>query len=1346
MASWLLSAGVGPAAVGVPVNWAADALAVRARRWFRRVRRTDDLSRLVKAATEGAVELSDAEFDAVRTLLEDQSTWTAAGRGTVDELAAKIALCLSSRAQRPAEASRAAGWAIARGLLEFAVSDLDPGLFQEVLLARLQRMQNGNADALDEALLSLHADIAASFSGVMEQLKRVLDGLPPGPAGVAELAVYLRALIDWVNKDPWPQDQQFKGPQLVPAAVEGKLRVTVTGRDGEVLDADYLVDHCRRLVILGGPGTGKTWLARRVVRRYAEAGLEAIAAGAGVDEIELPLYTTCSQLFATVGDIRHAAVSSAVDNLGDLGGARISSALRMFFAERNAEIVLVIDSLDEARDPYYRLRQANSLPWRVILTSRPSSWNQQLKLEDGNKSHAMGELQPLRYPEDVEHVIRRWFADRPDQGADLTAQIARRPNLQRAAAVPLILAFYCIIGGREPLPDSRSGLYEKVLKRLLTGRWRGTEDHLLDTDTCLRTLRAWAWAGAVSDPFSGLGIWQDVLFTERSPLGNTANNALDHIAAPLGPPDLDTGKTPRQFIHRSVHEHLVAEYVASLDPAQAAEILLPHLWFDPDWEYAAPAAVAMHRHRNQVLRELICRAARSTEVPDDLAAIDIGWEFRRFLARVAAESSQSDWTPDAAEIIEQARVDLADSGHVDNLGGAVSWEKSNRAIRRALLQRYFRPLHVRPYRTISEFTLVRGVTQLFPDEDENRQALSALLNALGSVSGRTPEILKLLIQLAPTVEERSRARNVLLKRLAQLEFTSTVGDFTKIFIQLAPTADDKRQFRHILLGHLAARHQLASRPRRELAPELARAICQLDPTPEDKRQAREALQSLVVAGRWDYSFELQSLTAEITRLAPTAEDKRQACQMLLGQVAIQGSSDITAGLAQEVAWLAPPPKDRRQARMALLGVLGEERHELPGPSHPAAEDTIPQLVVDALVELAVTEQERRQTIEVLLSALADPVAGWSRALLTDGIVRLAVTTAEKRQVRDILLGLLPQVPAWDAIVLLAGTLKVSTTAVESRRALDALLEWVEESRRSASEVARMSLLLPRLDTTDGDNRRLQNAVLKLINNDDTDSFYITTLVEWLSKFLVTSDAGFAIFDWLLRRFSDGPVEDRAKVMKLLAHVLSATPGGDTRIRDSLLRQLSYDGNALYATLGLGDMVLKLGPTAEDKRYIRNLLLRLFGNQSSYGEIVNLAQLIAELDPTPEEMRRARHAMMLLLESDQAATHQVMTLAALLSRFDAAIDDHRRIRNSLLRLFEARSRSLPDPGGRLEILETTELVTAIRRHSALTEWLAFLPANLGNDNAGGCLTLVCITGGFDRSVRPPVWWGASCSAA
>jgi hypothetical protein len=481
------------------VNWAAETLAGAAQRWFRRIRRVDDLSRLLKAATGTSVDLTRGEFDAVRRLLQDQQTWSLAGRGTVEDLATRIASCLPARDGRTAADSYASAMTIARGLLEFAVADLDPKLFQQVLLTRLQRFETDQASALDRALLDLHADLvgrlaaqdkldAERFAHVMEHLRRVLDRLPPGRAQRGEIAVYLNTVIDWLNADPWPQHQRFAGPMLTPAAIERKLRITASGQAREPdLDADALIQRCRRLVILGGPGSGKTWLARRTARRCAEDALEALAAGGTVDEVELPLYTTCSRLFCADGDIRQAVVSSALGQLGDLGGSRLSAALRVFFTERNAPTVLVIDSLDEAHGSDERLRQADTLPWRIVLTSRPSSWDKQLAIDDRADSDRVGELQPLRYPDDVEPFIHRWFAEQPEPGDVLAAQIAARPDLQQAATVPLILAFYCIIGGDQPLPEFRRDLYTKLLNRMLTGRWRGSSGRHPDVDTCLQT-------------------------------------------------------------------------------------------------------------------------------------------------------------------------------------------------------------------------------------------------------------------------------------------------------------------------------------------------------------------------------------------------------------------------------------------------------------------------------------------------------------------------------------------------------------------------------------------------------------------------------------------------------------------------------------------------------------------------------------------------------------------------------------------------------------------------------------------------------------------------------------------
>src|SRR5690348_3321643 len=109
---WLIGAGLGPAAVAVPVNWAANALSGAARRWFRRLRRTDDLSRLVKAATGSAVGLSRSEFAAVRRLLREKQTWDLLGGGTVEDLAGRIASCLPPREARTADNAHAAALAI----------------------------------------------------------------------------------------------------------------------------------------------------------------------------------------------------------------------------------------------------------------------------------------------------------------------------------------------------------------------------------------------------------------------------------------------------------------------------------------------------------------------------------------------------------------------------------------------------------------------------------------------------------------------------------------------------------------------------------------------------------------------------------------------------------------------------------------------------------------------------------------------------------------------------------------------------------------------------------------------------------------------------------------------------------------------------------------------------------------------------------------------------------------------------------------------------------------------------------------------------------------------------------
>jgi hypothetical protein len=291
-------------------------------------------------------------------------------------------------------------------------------------------------------------------------------------------------------------------------------------------------------------------------------------------------------------------------------------------------------------------------------------------------------------------------------------------------------------------------------------------------------------------------------------LAKAEREAVDHIAAPLGPARLDTGTTERRFIHRSIREHLVAEQVIGLSVEQAAETLLPHLWYDPDWDYSAPAAIANHPQKDQLLRHLIARALRCQ--PNGSGIIDASWEFRGLLARVACESNEADWSPDVAAIIGQARVELASSFHFDwqtfPLIGAGRWDASNRQANAALLR-------------------------LLPGSE-----------GLGSVL-----LVDWVVQLATTAEDKRQARGALLAILDdETDRSMAIWLFFVGVVKLVTTIEDKRQVRETLLAMLADTSEPSVR---DFAEGLAKGVVELDATVDEKRQVREALLAIIDADR-----------------------------------------------------------------------------------------------------------------------------------------------------------------------------------------------------------------------------------------------------------------------------------------------------------------------------------------------------------------------------------------------------------------------------------------------------------------------------------------------------------------
>lgn len=1121
-----------------------------------------------------------------------------------------------------------------------------------------------------------HADLFGDrrddeTSRLVESVLRML-GRDPGqlgqdlsPTRQAVLA-YLRALADWLNTDQWPSDLRFGGPELRSAELERKLRIAATNEArARDQDADTVADRSRRLVVLGEPGSGKTWFARKTARRCALRSLAELESGTGLASVELPLYTTCSELFTAKGDIRLAVVSSALDQLPDLGGSHTISQLSKFFTERNTPTLLVLDSLDEARGPAERLRQAGSLPWRIVLTSRPSSWNRQLTVDEASDAEMVGLLQPLRYPDDVDPFIRRWFGRRDASGDDLVRQIAQRAEIQQLVTVPILLAFCCIVGGSEPLPSLRHQLYVKVLNRMLTGRWRHDDDSQPDRETCIAILRRWAWSGATSDPGSGIANWPDEIPTRVSREHPDDRAALDHVAVPTSRADVDTGLISRRFVHRTLREQLVAEQVADLPTEEAARVLMPHLWFDVDWEYTAPAAIAMHPERDRLLRGLVGQLTGAGELPADLSAIDAGGELSRLLSRLANESAEDDWPAGIRAVIAGARLRLAQAASPRDLSGGSSWTSSGPLTREALFARLSGAKITDAKDVVSAIVRLTTAPQ---DRAEARERFMTLITD-GSDPTDRATLIEGAIRLAISTEERRKLRGRLLSQLRPLPLPGEVNDLAAGIARLEPTNPEKDEVRQKLISVLPLAAGQRDYLNVTVLRPLVRLLAQLDPTEDDKSSARcvllEGLERSV-----DYQ-NVRELVAGLTALDATDADKAQARARVLdwlegeqsGNGALVASTALTAlgagedsrrrGLGLLLVWLTeqssgddleslitaiadlgPAEPDRQQARVALLKVLSAEA----GPLLIAAQRQLTlgdrqvlglvSAAVRGIVRFATSTGERQQARESLLDLLVRERDGTIAAGLAIGLAEFGPAATEINLARETLLKILIVTDAADTFkALFTALTQLDMTSDDQRLARDWLMCLLISSfghliARPAAE------LMVQLDPSSADLRQARRWLLRHLTlhaaraegrgNPAVTGSNLACEVPLDEAFSTLTPAQIRLLSvsarW--RNLGSGNLTELyesdselsfSQVEALLASWLHVQAGEPVSGISTTAASIMVVGELSRAIAGLE-------PTAEEKRCVRSILIRLRANQDSF-----FSDNLPELEPVIEDL-------------------------------------------------------------------------------------------------------------------------------
>lgn len=363
----------------------------------------------------------------------------------------------------------------------------------------------------------------------------------------------------------------------------------------------------KRLIVLGDPGLGKSWLIRTETHRLSAQALDAEADGAEISALLIPVPLRCDQLVAQSGQTLGEAAARFLVSQGLLH-ARSQRDLRNQVDAGG--VVMLLDALDELVSEQQYTRLAALLrEWqmkvgdqaRCVITSRIAGFRG-TPLVDAHEV----ELQAFT-PEDVTEAVKAWRL--PKSAAERVMTVADNPGVAGMTRVPLLLALLCSLATTLPegrrLPASRGELYEQVLRWFLARAHRAGDQEggaalpAGEVDDLLGILAPVAFHFAASPDG-----WVDLMQADEL---KNAVRLVGQVTGFMRPAsvivrELSTGagifvpvgnspvgqRSSYLFLHRTIAEYLVARQLATLPTADRLDIVDRHLWFDPDWAEVLP--------------------------------------------------------------------------------------------------------------------------------------------------------------------------------------------------------------------------------------------------------------------------------------------------------------------------------------------------------------------------------------------------------------------------------------------------------------------------------------------------------------------------------------------------------------------------------------------------------------------------------------------------------------------------------------------------------------------------------------------------------------------------------------